>query len=135
MKRTYIDAGVLIAAARGKGSIGQRALEILSDASREFVSSDYVRFETVPKAAYFNRHAEVAFYEVFFARAVTWFSFDGDHLVEAFKEACECGLSAMDAVHTVLASLANCEELVTSERPEQSIHRTKRVRTLSIDPT
>jgi hypothetical protein len=93
------------------------------------------RLETVPKAAYFQRDAEVALYEVFFASATTWITFNGDHLVEAFEEACECGLSAMDAVHTVVASLANCVEFVTSERPAQSIHRTERVRVVSIDPT
>ena len=135
MTRTYVDAGVLIAAARGRGKIGERALEILSDQSREFVSSEYVRLETVPKAAYFQRDAEVTFYAVFFASATTWVTFSGDHLVEAFKEACECGLSAMDAVHTVVASLANCDEFVTSERPQQAVHRTNRVRTVSIDPT
>ena len=84
--------------------------------------------------AYFGRIVEVALYEAFLARAAIWFSFDAGHLIEAFQEACGFGLSAMDAVHTVLASLASCEEFITSERPEQSIDRTQRVRVVSIDP-
>lgn len=134
MIRTYVDSGVLIAAARGSGKLGQRALEIISDtASREFISSEYVRFETVPKPTYFSRSAEVRFYEEFFSSAVRWFSFDATHLSEAFDEACTSGLSSTDAVHVVLAALAGCQELVTSEKRTSAIHRTNRVRVVSID--
>lgn len=134
MKRTYVDSGVLIAAARGKGKLSERALEIISDtASRDFVSSDYVRLETVPKPTYFGRVAEVKFYEEFFAGVRTWFPFDALHLQIAFEEACTSGLSFVDAVHVVLASLSSCDELVTSEKPGAAIHRTRSVRVVSID--
>ena len=134
MKRTYVDSGVLIAAARGKGRLGDRALEIICDtASREFISSDYVRLETVPKPTYFGRAAEVRFYEEFFSTVATWLPFDSTHLEIAFEEACKSGLSSVDAVHVVLASLAGCDELVTSEKPTAAIHRTARVRIVSID--
>ncbi|BAU08518.1 hypothetical protein FIS3754_44660 [Fischerella sp. NIES-3754] len=36
MIRTFIDAGVLIAAARGVGIVAERALTILEDPNREF---------------------------------------------------------------------------------------------------
>ena len=51
-KRTFIDAGVLIAAARGKDAPSMSALEILDDQSREFVSSPFVELEVIPKAIY-----------------------------------------------------------------------------------
>jgi hypothetical protein len=60
--RTYIDSGLLIAAARGSGKLAVRALEVLRDGSaREFVSSDYVKMEILPKPTYFGREAEVRF--------------------------------------------------------------------------
>lgn len=134
MKRTYVDSGVLIAAARGEGKLGKRALEVISDTTaREFISSEYVRFETVPKPTYFGRIAEVHFYEEFFSTVATWFPFDKTHLETAFDEACNSGLSSVDAIHVVLASLAGCDELVTSEKPNAAIHRTKRIRVVSID--
>ncbi len=89
--------------------------------------------ETVPKPTYFGRIPEVRFYEEFFSRVATWLPFDASHLEAAFEEACESGLSSIDAVHVVLASLTECDELVTSERPTSAIHRTKRVRVVSID--
>jgi predicted nucleic acid-binding protein len=50
--RTFIDAGVLIAAARGKDAPSMSALEILDDQSREFVSSPFIELEVLPKAIY-----------------------------------------------------------------------------------
>ena len=134
MKRTYIDSGVLIAAARGKGRLAQRAFEILSDTTvREFVSSDYVKIETIPKPTYFGHIAEVRFYEAFFSSVSTWIAFDQAHFHEAFDEACRSGLSALDAIHVVIASLTGCEELITSEKLTSAIHRTKKIRVVSID--
>ena len=42
-------------------------------------------------------------------------------------------VSAVMVGFMVLAAQSGCEELVTTERPEKSIHRTQRVRTVSID--
>jgi hypothetical protein len=124
----------LIAAARGSGSLGTRALEIISDTdTREFISSEYVRFETVPKPTYFGNTVEVRFYEAFFSTVAQWFSFDVAHLKEAFDEACRSGVSGVDAIHVVVAALAGCHELVTSEKPTSSIHRTTKIRVVSID--
>lgn len=125
---------MLIAAARGQGRLGQRALDLISDtASHEFVCSEYVRMETVPKPTYFGNTLEIEFYEEFFSRVSMWLPFDKVHLEEAFREACKSGLSSFDAIHVVLASLTACDELVTSEKPVTAIHRTKRVRIVSID--
>ena len=133
MKRTYVDTGVLIAAARGSGRLFDRAFTILTDPNREFVSRDYVRFEIIPKPTYFSRESEIRFYEEFFSLAATWCPFNKSDLDAAFKEACLSGLGPLDSVHVVLAAQTGCEELVTSEKVEKSIHRTKLVKVVTID--
>ena len=84
MKRTYVDSGVLIAAARGSGRLFDRATAILADPSREFVSSAYVRLETVPKAVFFNRTTEVEFYEEFFKYSAICAVFDDATMANSF---------------------------------------------------
>jgi len=58
-KRTFIDAGVLIAAARGRDAPSMSALEILDDQSREFVSSPFVELEVLPKAIFLSGAEEL----------------------------------------------------------------------------
>jgi hypothetical protein len=52
MIRTYLDAGVLISAARGKAPLATKALDILDDPNRQFVSSVFLKLEVLPKAVY-----------------------------------------------------------------------------------
>jgi predicted nucleic acid-binding protein len=49
MTRTYLDSGVLIAAARGNDEAATLAFALLADTSRVFVSSVFVRLEILPK--------------------------------------------------------------------------------------
>jgi len=63
--RTYIDANVVIAAARGDDALASRALTYLEDPQRTFVSSIFVRLEVLPKAAYLKRSDEAACYTTF----------------------------------------------------------------------
>jgi predicted nucleic acid-binding protein len=134
VKRTYVDSGVLIAAATGRGRLAVAASRVLADtAIREFVCSDYVRLEVIPKATHENRLPEIAYYEEFFASVSLWLVFDAEHLHMAFLEACRSGLSAMDAIHVVAAASGKCDEMVTMEKPTKPIHRTKLISVLSID--
>jgi predicted nucleic acid-binding protein len=124
----------LIAAARGSGRLAERALAVIADtAAREFVCSDYVRLEVIPKPTFERRLAELKFYEEFFASASVWLPFDLNHLRRALSEACAAGLTAMDAIHVIAAAESDCQELVTSEKPGKPIHRTKLLTVLSID--
>lgn len=138
MTRTYADSGILIAAARGKEKhkLHDRAQAILNDPKRDFVCSDYVRLEVIPKPTFFKNVAEVAFYEFYFSTVApgNWVAFDGDHLRQAFEEACRSGLSAIDAIHVVVAAISECDELVTTEKIGTGIHRTDLIRIVSIDP-
>jgi len=132
--RTYIDSGVLITAARGNAALSAPAIDVLSDTTREFVSSEWVKLEVLPKAQYFQRQSEINFYDLFFNRVGIWAPFEVGLLNMALDEACASGLSAVDAIHVVLAASAGCEELITSEKPTSAIHRTGRVRIVSIYP-
>ena len=69
MTRTFLDAGVLIAAVRGQEDVAARVLALLEAPERTFVTSDFLRMEVLPKALYYQRPAEVALYERFFSRA------------------------------------------------------------------
>jgi predicted nucleic acid-binding protein len=131
--RSYICSGVLIAAARGAGTLGSKALDVIGDTqSREFVCSDYVRLEVLPKPTYFKRPEELAFYAEFFSRVSVWVSFSKEHLDDAMAEACASGLSSMDAVHVAVAASNGCDEIITTEKPTSAIHRTKLVPIVSI---
>jgi len=132
--RTYIDAGVLLAAARGAGRLYKRALgEITDTKDREFVCSDYVRLEIIPKATYERQRAELKFYADFFSTVRIWLPFDIRDLKGALDEACYSGLSAMDAIHIVAAAGSGCHEIVTSEKPSKPMHRTRLITVRSID--
>jgi len=132
--RTYVDSGVLITAARGNAALSAPAIEILSDATREFVSSDWVKLEVLPKAQYFRQTSEVQFYNLFFGRVSVWALFGSDVLSVALQEASATGMSGADAIHVVLAARCGCAEFVTSERATSAIHRTARLRVVSIRP-
>jgi predicted nucleic acid-binding protein len=132
MIRTYVDAGVLIAAARGKAPLALKALAVLDDPNREFVSSVFLKLEVLPKAVWYKNEAEADFYEAFFSSVVAW-SDSVDALVqEAFRQACSLGLAALDALHLASALASNADEIVTTERSTKPIHRTHLIRVLSI---
>lgn len=132
MKLTFIDAGVLIAAARGEGEVAAKALIILDDPEREFASSDLVKLEVLPKAVYHQNLAEVKFYETFFGSVTQWAKFSEELLTVAHEEACRTGLAAIDALHVAAAASVNAVELITTERLEKPIHRTTVVKVVSI---
>lgn len=132
MKRTFIDAGVLIAAARGEDSIAAKAIDILDDPEREFASSEFVKLEVLPKAIYYRRQAEVEFYETFFQAVSHWANPLEAIVQKAYQEACLSGLAAVDALHVAAAVLVGATELVTIEKPEKPIHRTAAMKVVSL---
>lgn len=132
MRRTFVDAGVLIAAARGQDGIGERALHILEDPGREFVASAFLRLEVLPKALYNKRAKEAQFYEEFF-RAVSYWATDTEKIIaDAEREATKYGLGAIDALHVAAAASAGATELITTERLQRSIYRAQSIKVTSI---
>ena len=85
MTLTFVDSGVLIAAARGVGTIQQAAEAILFDPNRTFASSLFVQMEVLPKPLYFKRLGEVSYYQRFFARVAVWATCDEALVQEAYE--------------------------------------------------
>jgi hypothetical protein len=64
----FVDAGVLIAAARGTSDVSAQAMAILDDPGRTFASSEFIRLEVLPKAVFNTKAKETEFYTAFFRR-------------------------------------------------------------------
>ncbi|BBD57164.1 hypothetical protein PCC7805_04357 (plasmid) [Planktothrix agardhii] len=133
-KLTFIDAGVLIYAARGESQIALKALEVLQDNNRIFASSIFLKMEVLPKAIYNQQTDEIEFYNEYFNAVSVWAT-DIDKILErAYQEASQFGLGIMDAFHIAAAILVGAEEFITNEKPKKSIHRTPSINIISIHP-
>ena len=129
---TFLDAGVLIAAARGKPEIADKAYAIIDDPNRSFAASEYVRLEVLPKALFNKRNEEASFYEEFF-RSVSYWPDDTETVVkDAYGQGVEHGLAAMDSLHVAAAIAVGADELVTTEKPSKPLHRTTDMEVRSI---
>jgi predicted nucleic acid-binding protein len=122
LTRTFLDAGILIAAVRGQEREASRALAILEDPARSFLTSDFLRLEVLPKAIYYQRPAEVALYQRYFAQAQSIPVSDA-LVAQAYTEACAFGLAALDALHLTFAKAGGAEEFITTENPTQPLYR------------
>jgi predicted nucleic acid-binding protein len=122
LTRTFVDAGVLIAAACGLPEIADRAMRLLDDPDRTFVTSDFVRLEVIPKPWYHGFKDQVDFYEVFFSSAQR-VPVSRKLLENAVREACQFGLSACDAMHVAVARRGKCVELLTTEKTSKPLFR------------
>jgi predicted nucleic acid-binding protein len=129
--RTFVDAGVLIAAACGVPNISDIALRLLDEPKRVFITSDLVRLEVLPKPTYHGFQDEVAFYEAFFTNARR-VAVSKQLLEDALREACQWGLSACDAIHVAAAKRAKCVEFHTTEKPSKPLFRVSGIRIVSL---
>lgn len=134
MTRTFLDTGVLIAAARGTGSIAARAHGILDDPTRTFTTSEYIRLEFFPKAIYEQQELEVRLYTRFFAQAVHIVPCSRALLHQAYTEACAFGLAAMDALHITAAKQSGAAEFITTERATKPLFRVTGIRIATLNP-
>ena len=130
--RTYVDAGVLIHAARGRAELSSRALAILEDPGREFVASPFLRLEVLPKPLFFRRADEVEFYRTFFDAVAAWLDDPRPAIDDALRLASEFGLGAMDALHVASARALCADELVTAERPSSPLCGCRALRVTTI---
>jgi predicted nucleic acid-binding protein len=135
MIRTFIDSGVLIQAVRGEQKLANKALEILENTNREFASSIFLKLEVLPKAIYHKQSGEVKFYQEYF-ESVTYWAMDINQIIRnAYQEASQYGLGAMDALHIASAVSLNATEFITSEKTDKSIYRTPSINIISLyDP-
>lgn len=119
---TYLDSNVLVQAATGADkTIQTRALAIITDPNRRFVSSLFSKMEVIPLAIHFGRGKERSFYETFFGRVQLWVD-PADIFDDAYKLACQYALGAMDALHLASASFVSAE-FVSAEKPTKPLYR------------
>ena len=116
MKKTFVDSGLLIAVTKGEKEIYEKALAIIDDPEREFVSSVYVKLETLPMATWHRREDHVEAYEEIFGNVSRWVPSSPELSQRALELAGEYGLKAVDALH-VAAAEAEEAELITTEKP------------------
>jgi predicted nucleic acid-binding protein len=131
---TFVDAGVLIAAARGTDWISRQAILILNDPRKSFAASPFLRLEILPKAVFHKKIDEVAFYSAFFAAVEHWAEPGPALALTAESLASRFGLAALDALHVAAALSVGAEEIYTTERREKPIHRVTEIRVRSIHP-
>ena len=129
---TYIDAGVLIAAARGTNPIAMKALNILDDPNREFASSIFVKLEVLPKSIFHKKKFETEFYEIFFNSVKSWANSIDSIVRDGYQEACKSGLAALDALHVASAISVGAIELITTEKPDKPICKVSSIKVISI---
>ncbi|HRY15399.1 MAG: type II toxin-antitoxin system VapC family toxin [Candidatus Competibacteraceae bacterium] len=132
IKRTYVDSNVIISAFQSKTASAILALSVLDDLKREFITSAFVRLETLPKPRVHGFLEEVRFIENFFDRCVDQITVD-DLLVEhAESLATTYDLSPLDALHVAAAIRGRAHELVTLEKATKPMCRVKELSVISI---
>ncbi len=132
MKRTYIDANVLIAAFQGEEQVAQRALRVLDDPDCKLVVSDYLRLEVLPKPTFHKRQEEVEFMQAVFDGAAENLSTSSDLTGCALSMASKYDMTPIDALHIGAAAVADVDEFVTMEKPTKPMCKVKEVKVISI---
>jgi predicted nucleic acid-binding protein len=134
LKISFIDSGVLIAAARGNPEMLAKARAILADRESIFASSSYVCLEVLPKASFYGQEGERLLYSNFFQAVRYWAPSDEALVEDALDVAFQSGLSALDALHVASALAVGADELITSEKPGKPVHRVRgiNVRTIHV---
>lgn len=129
--RTYLDANVLMAAWQGQGDVAQQAMQILDNPEREFVVSDALWLELMPKPLYHKQNDEADFYNALFEEAdnIPW---QVDVLNKACEVATKYGIAAMDAIHVAIALAAGADEFVSGEKPTKPMFRVREIRMTSL---
>lgn len=120
---TYVDASVLITASRGDNlAVRLRALKVLGDKQREFLSSEFLRLETLPYTIHFKRSKEQAFLHNFFEQHVDyWVTNEVDLFQPAYDLIVRHNLQLIDALHLSAAMMYKAE-FVTVEKPTKPFH-------------
>jgi predicted nucleic acid-binding protein len=125
LKISFVDSGVLIAAARGTPEMLTKARAILADRENIFASSAYVCLEVLPKASFYGQEEERLFYSSFFQAVRFWAPPDEALVEDTLDIAFQSGLSALDALHVASALAVGADELITSEKPGKPVHRVR----------
>ena len=114
---TFLDTNVLISAMCGSGTLADRCFEVIDDPNREFVASDFLKLELLPKPIY-NKQKECAeFYNEYICSASKMLGTSSATTANAFELASQYGLGPVDAIHFQTAIEADVAEFITIEKP------------------
>jgi len=130
--RTYLDSSVLIAAFRGDGVVAVRALEVLDDPGRQFVVSDYLRLEVLPKPTFLGRREEVLFMRTFLEEAAEDVPSSQELTGRAVNLASQYDMTPIDALHVGAAVTAAVDELITIEKATKPMCRVREIKVVSL---
>ena len=104
----------------------------MADTNREFVSSQMVRLELLPKSSYFKNQPEIAFYRNFFARVKGEERLSADLGDEAMNLGTQYGLAAADAINIAAAIRQGASEFMTTEMPGKPMFRVNEILVVSL---
>lgn len=130
-QRVYVDSSVLINAVKAtEEDIVQRAIEHL-DTGDQFLFSQIVMLETIPKPTFNKYTAQMEFLQNFFDSAER---VECTELVQglALERACKDNLSACDALHVECAIAGGADALLTAEKPEKALPNASGIKVVSI---
>jgi predicted nucleic acid-binding protein len=122
MPRDYLDAGVLIEAASGRGLESEVALSLIRDPNRRFLSCPYLDFELLPQVVLNKRSLQVEFLQRYLLSTERFEDKDAIFRL-AFQEACRSPVSGIDAFHIAAAHLLGADEFITTEKPTKGIYK------------
>jgi len=134
-RKTYLDSCVLISAFRGNNSISESVWRVIDDPERDFVISDFLRLELLPKPTYTKNDGEVAFMKEFFNAASEEVKSSEEHVKKALELACKHGLSAVDALHATAAIESNVDDFITAEKQSKPFFNIDGLNAVSIYKT
>ena len=129
--RTYLDSSVLLTAWK-RGQNHDKALSIMADEQRQFVTSQIVKLELLPKAKLERRASEVEFYQRHFRDAESHLTLSRELGIEAQALAERHGLAAVDALHLAAAVRLGADEFITSELPGKPLFRVTELKVISL---
>ncbi|MGH8497513.1 MAG: type II toxin-antitoxin system VapC family toxin [Methylococcales bacterium] len=129
--KTYVDSNVLIAAFQGKEETFSKAMAVLDDPAREFIVSDFLRLETIPKPTFHKREEEVAFMGSFLESAQANILASPALTEKAIQFAGCHDIHPMDALHLSAALHAEADEFVTLEKPEKPMFQLQELKVTS----
>jgi len=130
--RTFLDSGILLTGWKGKERDRDQALKVMEDPEREFVSSQIVRLELVPKPAYFQNKDELAFYQAYFSELKGEEKLSAELGDKALALGSRFGLSAADALNVAAAIRQGAREFITTEFSGKPLFRVSEIKVRSL---
>jgi len=107
------------------------AKSIVADESRDFLTSDAVKLELLPKPTFEKRRTELEYYNDHF-KGIASEPLSKELGGEALALAKQYGLAAMDALHLASAIRQGADEFITSELPGKPMFRVKELKVISL---